>query len=142
MGVDRTQHTNCYTDNVGYISKFNQGVKNFTKFFHGTTSDKVIDVPVLRLSYDYNYGYNVYSNFIAGMVRYQSTNIVFILDGNHGAIEAMWHLETHYVSTHKMFHYRNFEFNWVSGTSTTLSDYRVFLGLTRTFASSSGQPSG
>jgi len=143
MGRDTTQHTNCYPENVGYVAKFNQGVNNFTKFFHGTSSDKILDVPVLRLSGDYNYGYNIYSDFIAGMVRYQSTNIIFILDGNHGGIEAMWMLETHYVSTHKMFHYRNFEFNWMrSGKSTNLADYGVYVGLTKQFASSYGQPSG
>jgi hypothetical protein len=131
-GVD-SRHTSCYPDMVGYIAKFNSGTRNYTKFFHGVAGlDKVLDVPVLRLAGNIDTGASVYSEYVAGMVRYSGKNIVFMLDGKLGEIKNMWYMENHWVSTHKMFHYRNFEFAWVTGSASGPANYRVYVGLTRT----------
>ena len=90
----------------GYVAKFNEGIVNSTKYFHGTSRDKVLDVPALKLSKCASHcGNTVQTDFLAALVRYNEQNIIFIMDGHMLDVKAMFYMEKEWVSTHRMFHY-------------------------------------
>jgi hypothetical protein len=64
----------CLKDNRGYVAKFNSGIVNSTKYFHGLSNDKVLDVPALKLSKCYDFCSNtVQTDFLAALVRWESS---------------------------------------------------------------------
>lgn len=138
----------CFEHNHGYITKFNSGKVNSTKFFHpqgGKGTNIVVDVPTIKMSKCFDKcGTTVYTDYIAAMVRYTDQSMLVILDGHMLDIKAMFHLEKEWVSTHKMFHYQNIVWNiGESGDQWDLNKYRLFAGLTQTYRSDyKGQPDG
>jgi ribosomal protein L31 len=49
-------HSRCLADNRGYVAKFNSGVVNSTKYFHGIDKkNTVVDVPTIKLSKCYDF---------------------------------------------------------------------------------------
>ena len=126
-------HERCLTYNRGYVTKFNEGIVNSTKIFHGTTSNMVVDVPAIKMSKCYDFCGDVhYTDYIAALVRFTDQNMLVIMDGHMLDIKAMWYLEKEWVSTHRMNHYQNIVWNQAaSGSSWELDKYRLYTGLTR-----------
>jgi hypothetical protein len=135
----------CLKENRGYVAKFNSGIVNSTKYFHGLPNDKVLDVPAIKLSRCYDFCSNtVQTDFLAALVRYESAQALVIMDGHMLDIKAMFFMEKEWVSTHRMFHYQNIIWNQASsGQPWELDRYRLYAGLTRTYSRNrDGQPSG
>jgi hypothetical protein len=137
----------CFPSNQkrGYVVKFNEGIVNSTKYFHpADTSNYVLDVPALKLSRCFDFcGNSVYTDYLAALVRYNNINMFVIMDGHHLDIKAMFYMESHWVSTHRMFHYQNIIWNIAhSGNSYELDKYKLFAGLTKAYVNSDGQRSG